>query len=455
MKGYDALAIADSVLAAAGEAEAEVLVQTESSGLARFAASEIQQPTLIEDAVVQLRILRGRRAGTASTNRLDEDGIAELVRRARDAAGAATPDDLLPGLSPPAAPPAIEGWDAATAGLAGEEQAQLARAAIEAVAFPLYGFFTAGATALAVASTTGLRVAQQTTDATVRVIAADTGASGYAERTSWAVDRIDPAAAAREAVARAERTRDAGSIEPGVYPAVLEPYAIGELLQWLAFDSFGALGLLDGASCLAGKLGRQVFAPQVSIADDALDPAGLPKAVDFEGVPKQRVQIIEEGVARGVVWDRSTAARAGGGQESTGHALPAAQRALGPLASALELAPGEAPSLESLAETVGDGIYVTRLHYLSIVSPREGIITGTTRDGTFRIRNGRIAEPLVNLRFTVSMPELLGAVVGLTRDRLLTSQADFYGERFAFATLVPGLATARFAVTGSGSSPGL
>ena len=53
------------------------------------------------------------------------------------------------------------------------------------------------------------------------------------------------------------------------------------------------------------------------------------------------------------------------------------------------------------------------------------------------------------------MPELLGAVLGLTRERLLTSQSDFYDERYAFAALVPGIATTRFAITGSGSSPGL
>jgi predicted Zn-dependent protease len=453
--GLDVRALAETVLAAAGEEAAEALVRTERSGFARFAASELHQPTLVADTTVQLRVLRGQRSGTASTNRLDEAGIAELVRRAREAAESATPDDELPPLAPPGAAPAIEGWDDATARLDGDGQARLALAAIDASSLPLYGFFTSGATEFAVASTTGLRAHQRTTDATVRVIAADEGASGYAERTAWSAALIDPAATACEAVARAERTRNAGTIEPGVYRAVLEPYALGELLQWLAFDSFSALGLLDGASFLAGKLGERLFDPAVTIYDDALDPAGLPKAVDFEGVPKQRVALVEAGVARGVVWDSSTAARAGDGSASTGHAMPSAQRAWGPFVSALAMDGGDAPSLEALAEAVGDGIHVTRLHYLSVVSPREGIITGTTRDGTFRIRGGRVAEPLVNLRFTVSVPELLGELLGLTRARLLTCQSDFYDERFAFGALMPGIATARFAVTGSGSSPGL
>jgi predicted Zn-dependent protease len=119
------------------------------------------------------------------------------------------------------------------------------------------------------------------------------------------------------------------------------------------------------------------------------------------------------------------------------------------------MAGGDADSSAELAELVGDGIYVTRLHYLGIVDPRGGVLTGMTRDGTFRIRDGKIAEPLVNLRFTVAMSDVLGDVPGLTRDRLLVNLDDLYGERFAHAALVPAIATARFHISGSGSGPGL
>jgi predicted Zn-dependent protease len=83
------------------------------------------------------------------------------------------------------------------------------------------------------------------------------------------------------------------------------------------------------------------------------------------------------------------------------------------------------------------------------------VITGMTRDGTFRIRNGRLAEPLVNLRFTVSVPELLREVPGLTREPLVVNANDFYGARYPFGVLAPALATAAFNVTGTGSAPGV
>jgi len=448
--------VAEAALGAAAEEQAEVVVLAERSGLARFAASEVHQPTLIENVVVNLRVVRDGRVGSAQTNRIDAEGFSELAGRAVEAAESARAEPGFPGLPDPEPVPEIEGYDAATAALEPGDLARLARAAIDAAdPSPVYGFVTSGASEIAVASTSGISVEQSLTDAMALIVAADEGASGYAEQTAWALGAIDPAAVAREAAAKMARTRDAGTIEPGHYRAVLEPYAIGELLQHFAYDSFSALGLLEQRSFLAGRLGETVFDSRVSIADDALDPAGLPKAFDFEGVPKQRVPLIEDGVARGVVWDRETAALAGGGARSTGHAPPVLSRDYGPLPFALTVAGGEAGSVEQLAELVGDGIYVTRLHYLSTVAARDGVITGMTRDGTFRIRGGKIAEPLANLRFTVSVPEMLAEVPGLTRRVALMNQNDFYGERYPFGVLAPALATARFTISGVGSLPGI
>jgi predicted Zn-dependent protease len=167
------------------------------------------------------------------------------------------------------------------------------------------------------------------------------------------------------------------------------------------------------------------------------------------------VQLVENGVLRGTAWDLETAARAADSARSTGNASPPALRRWGPLTFALSVASGDAESVDELAELVGDGIYVTRLHYLGIVEPRQGVITGMTRDGTFRIREGKIAEPLVNLLFTVAVPDVLAEVPGLTRERMLTNQSAFYDERFAYGTLVPALATARFDITGIGGRPGV
>jgi PmbA protein len=451
-----ALELAEQALRAAEGDEVEALVHSETSGVARFASSEVHQPTLIENASVRLRIVRDGKVGSSYTNRLDDDSLRELARRAAAVADSARPDPTFPGLAPPADAPSVDGYDDETAALPPDEQARLAAAAIQAAGeFGLYGYFTSGVTELAVASTTGTRQHQAMTDAVCLALAAVDGKSGWAVRTASAVSGVDAAAAGEEAAEKATRTGGAKELDPGPYAAVLEPYAVADLLSWFAYDSFSGLGYIEDRSFLSGRLGERAVDEKVSIAEDPLDPRGLPKAFDYEGVPKQRVGLIENGVLRGVVWDRETAAKTNGEFETTGSAPPDSWKFLGPNPFSLSMAGGDATSTEELAERIGDGIYITRLHYLSIVQPREGILTGMTRDGTFRIRDGKIAEPLVNLRFTVAVPEVLADVPGLTREPMLVNLNELYDDRYPFAALVPGLATAKFNITGVGSAPGL
>lgn len=450
-----ALELADLAWRAAEGDEADAIAHVEQSGLARFANSEVHQPTLIADESVTIRVVRDGRVGISSTNRTDGEGLRQAARRAADAADSAPRDPGFPGLPPPAPVPEVAGFDAETAALTPREQAQRAWSAIAAAPdYSLFGYFTSGATETAVASSTGVAVSQAATDATVLVIAAGDDESGYAEATSWRASELDPPAAAREAAEKARRTRGAEEIEPGTYRAVLEPYAFSELLWYFGFTSLGALALIEGRSYLSGRLGERVFHPSLTLLDDGLDPRGYPKPFDFEGVPKQRVTIVEGGLARDVVWDRRTALRAGEGRQSTGHALPPAAQGHGPIAFNLSVAGGDA-DLEELVERVADGIYATRLHYLGVVDPREGLMTGMTRDGTFRIEGGRVTKPLVNLRFTTSVPALLECLLGLSREVTLVNGSDYYDERFPFGMLVPAVATEAFTVVGTGSGPGL
>lgn len=449
----EALELADRACRLAEGDESEALVQAERSGFARYADSVVHQPTLVEDRSVTIRIVREGRIGCASTNRTDEEGLAATARRAAEIAERSPVDPGFPGLPEPAAPPDLEGFDEETASLGAAEQAARAWTAIEAAGeLGLYGYFTSGVTELAVTSTKGVAVSQAVTDMNVLALAAGNGRSGYADSASWRSADVDPAAVAREAVEKAERTADAGGLGAGTYRAVLEPYAFAELLWYFGYSSLGGLALLEDRSYLSGRIGERVFHTSFSLYDDGLDPRGLPKAFDFEGVPKQRVAIVEEGVAKDAVWDRRTAARAG--RESTGHALAAPAQAFGPQPFNLSVPAGDA-AVDELVSRVDDGIYVTRLHYLNIVDPREGLITGMTRDGTFRIEGGRVTEPLVNLRFTTSFPALAAGLLGLGNETRLVNQSDFYGERYPFGALVPAVATEAFTVVGSGSGPGL
>jgi PmbA protein len=451
-----ALDLAERAVGAAEGDEADVSVHVETSGFARYAASAVHQPTLIRDETVTLRVVRDGRVGCATTNRTDDEGLAAAARRAAEAADSSPVDPSFAGLQEPVPVPHVEGYDEATAALTPEDQAEAAAEAISAAPdLGLYGYYTSGVTEIGVASTTGLAVSQAMTDVSVLALAASHDSSGYAEATSWRAADLDPAAVAREAAEKAARTRGAGQIEPQTFRAVLEPYAVSDLLFYFGFTSLNSLALLEGRSYLSGRLGEKLFHESFTVRDDGLDPLSYPKSFDREGVPKQPVLMVEEGTARDVVWDRRTAKQAGDGRVSTGHALAPPAQAFGPIPFNLSMAGGDAASVDELAELVGDGIYVTRLHYLGVVDPREGIITGMTRDGTFRIEGGKVTTPVVNLRFTTSFPALAAGLLGLTEEVTLVNRSDFYDERYPFGTLVPAVATDSFTVVGTGSGPGL
>jgi len=452
-----ALELADRAVRFAEGDEVDAVSHLERSGLARFAGSAVHQPTLIADESVTIRVVRGSRVGTAFTNRTDDDGLRQAARRAAETADGSPLDPGWPGLPGPAHIPEVGGFDPETAGLAPDDLARLAWNAISAVAgngLEAYGYFTSAVTELAVASSAGVAAAQAATDATVLVLAAAAEESGYADASSWRADDLDPAAVAVRAAEIARRTRGAAPLEPGTYRVVLEPGAFASLLWFFAFTSLGGLALLEGRSYLSGRLGERLYHPSFTLVDDGRDPRGFPKAFDFEGVPKQRVTLVEDGIAQEVVWDRRTAKRAGGGATSTGHALAGPAQAFGPLPLNLCVR-GRDATTDDLIERTGDGIFVTRLHYLNIVDPRAGILTGMTRDGTFLIEGGKVTRPLVNLRFTTSFPDFAAKLLGLSRDVKLVNLSDFYDERLPLGALVPAAASESFTIVGTGSRPGL
>jgi predicted Zn-dependent protease len=183
-----------------------------------------------------------------------------------------------------------------------------------------------------------------------------------------------------------------------------------------------------------GAFGERLVGENVSLWDDGLDPRGVPMAFDFEGVPKQRVDFFDHGVARSVVYDSFTAGREG--KQSTGHALPA-PNTWGPMPLNLFLAAGDADPA-GLLRGIERGLWVTRFHYVNVVHPTRAILTGMTRDGTFLIENGELTRPVHNLRFTQSALDALSSVEAIGRDAVMLQ--DEVG-----GTCVPALRIGSFA----------
>jgi PmbA protein len=439
---------------ALGGPDMQVTVVRERSLLSRYARSAPTQATQVDDTTVELLALRDGHSASASTNALDDESLRAAARRAEAAAlaSARSGPGLHPGLAPLAPVRGHAGCDAATALLDAGQAAAALRTAFDVAGgcgLEAFGVWTAGHVRTAIVSTAGVELQDDVTDTFMKVVCRDAaGRSGYAAETAVAASALDAGVLARRAAAKVG-AEPLAELPPGSYPVVLEPEAVGLLLEFLGDLAFNGLAHAEGRGALCGRLGTAVAAPAVDLADTTRVPRTLPRAFDFEGVPKTPVALIAGGLAEGVVHDRRSAAVAGEGARSTGHALVPGGSPHGPAPTNLVLAGGGAADIAELAAPIERGIYVTRLWYVNTVREKETLLTGMTRDGTFLIEDGAITRPLRDVRFTDSVLRLLAATEALTSGQRLVSEGEFYGRRFATGVLCPALRASGFRVTGA------
>ena len=430
-----------------GAVPAEAVLLGDDSALTRFANNAIHQNVVERNLTIYLHVLPDQRNGTAATNRIDPAALDELVRRALTNAQAGPKDPTQPGLAEPTAYTPVECFDETTATLSplrrAEAVGEVCRSAQEKE-LNASGAFASGAHAIAVANNQGLFAYHAYTEADFQTVVMGADSSGRAQASGWVAAELPVTSLGQEAIWKAEHGRNPRGIEPGEYTVVFDPYASEDLLHHLNFSGMSGQAYLEGRSWMNDRLGQQAMSPLVSIWDDGLDRSGLPLPFDFDGVPKQRVEIVCQGVVKGPVYDRATAHKAG--LHSTGHALPpnlgGMGRSLGPIALNLFMAPGTS-TVEEMIHSTERGLYITRFWYTRLVHPRDCIVTGMTRDGVFLIEDGELAHPVKNLRFTQSYVQALAGVEAVGRETRL--QKTEYGSR---AICTPALKISQFNFTG-------
>jgi predicted Zn-dependent protease len=441
--------IAHRLFAAAGADETEAVVFGLEESLTRFANNVIHQNVAETDATVVVRAAVGGRVGVAVTNDLTDAGLDRAAETATAAARLQPEDPDYPGLPAPAQVTPVAAYDTRTAGYTPADRARAVGAICrraEELSASASGAFRTATHEFAVVNSHGLSVYHPTTMADLTTVAMTDDSAGHAAGASWKVGQIDVLALGEEAIQRALRSRNPRSVEPGIYPVVLEPYAAGDILSFLS-QLAGGMMVQEGRSWMTGRAGRQLLSPRISIWDDGREPGGWPLPFGFEGTPRRRVEIVQRGTVGQPVYDRRWAAQAG--EQDTGHALPAANPfspwltagSYGPVPLHPIMGTGHHTVEEMIAAT-DHGLYVTRFHYTRLVHPRDVVVTGMTRDGVFLIENGEVTVPVRNLRFTQSYIEALAGAEMVGR--------EIHTERPTFSILcAPALKLSAFHFTGA------
>jgi predicted Zn-dependent protease len=392
---------------------AEVILHESDEALTRFAVNRIHQNVRAHRQLLTLRVFDGQRAGVSSTSRIDDQGLDELVARASEIARLSPENPDFGELPGPASYGTIDGFVPGTAECSADARADKVGVVVDQVkreGLEVAGALTTASRAAAVANSNGVFAYHPSTYSQFTCTVQGEDSSGWVDAHSRDVESIDTAGLGRIAIEKTVRSAKPVALPAGKYTVVLEPNAVAELVAFLGWLGFGAQSYQEGQSFLNGRMGEKVTGENIQIVDDAFDPRSLGMPFDYEGVPRQKVNLVQNGVSKGLVYDTVTARK--DGVKATGHALTPPNPE-GPLPYDLVLSPGEA-SLEDLIAATDNGILVTRFWYNRVVDPRNTVITGMTRDGTFLIEKGQVTKGIRNFRFNESVLDVLAraAMIG-------------------------------------------
>ena len=400
--------LAERIIGLSDADQTEVEIDLGSDALTRFANNTIHQNVAEQTLTISVRAVVDGRTARAVTNKTDEESLRRVIAAA---ARLARNQPEYPGLLPMPRRQKyqkVARFFPATASVAPQDRARaVARVCkiAEKNKQTAAGIFTTGASHSLLANSEGLlaRYAETTGEFSVTIL--EENSSGWAKSNSPDVRDLDPDALAASASLKAAESRKPRELPPGHYTTILEPSAVLDLVGFLFYD-FAGTAVLDKRSCLNDRMGKKIFGDNITLWDDAYHPLQTGEPYDGEGMPRQKVLLVDRGVPKNLVYSRATAKKMK--QKPTGHGFSLPNE-YGEAPMNLVFAGGD-KSVGEMVRSTERGILVTRLWYIREVDPYEKVLTGMTRDGTFLIENGRVAGGIRNFRFNQSVIEALANV---------------------------------------------
>jgi PmbA protein len=426
-------AIIDTILRLAKSTDAretEVHVDETISALTRFANNGIHQNVAEHVLNVSIRTVVDGRTARVTTNRVDEDSLRVAIDASLSLAHSQPKDPRLLPMPGKQRYRPVRRFVKQTAQLTAEDRARAVRRACDLAVKQgqvAAGIFESAQVQTAVGNSRGLFASYRDTHAVFSITMQEGGAASWAKANHADVHDIAPQKLAERASDKAHRATHPRELEPSRYTVILEPAAVLDLVGFMFYD-FAATAVNDKRSCFNDRIGKQLFGKNISITEDVYHPQQLGAPYDGEGIPRQRVLLVDQGIPKNLVYARATAKAAG--TKPTGHGFPLPNE-YGEAPMNLVFSGGTS-SIEEMIASTSRGLLVTRLWYIREVDPYEKVLTGMTRDGLFLVEQGRIASAVRNFRFNQSILEMLRNV------EMLSPAVRATGEE-AFEMVVPAM----------------
>jgi len=402
--------------------EIEVLFYGGKSALTRFANNTIHQNVAEENYGVSVRTAFGGRTARATTNKFDDESLKRVVEASENLAKVQEPDsDLLPMAEPggkPAETPSR--FFPETAAITPEDRADAVENIVGVATrqkLTAAGIFSTSESVEGIFNSRGLTAWHTQTSSEISVTMLGADSSGWQKANSPDARNLNPLALAEIAAKKASDSAYPKKLNPGKYTVIFEPAAVLDIVGFMFFD-FGGLAILDQRSFLNNRVEAKIFGENVNVWDDVGHPLQSGAPFDAEGVPRKKLQLVENGVVKRLVYARATAEKMKNSEykdkvgpiAATGHGFPIPNE-MGEAPMNIVFSPPANPkTVEQMIASTERGVLVTRLWYIREVDPYEKILTGMTRDGTFYVEDGKVRHGLLNFRFNESLLHMLSNV---------------------------------------------
>lgn len=418
--------------------DVEVLFSGGRFALTRFANNTIHQNVAEENSVISVRTVFGGKTARTSTNKFDDESLRDVVRASENLAKVQHPDpDLLPMVKPSEAGQiqVPSRYFESTAAINPEIRAEGVRrmvAIAEKRKLNTAGVFSSGESFEGIFNSRGLARWYRQTSAEISITMLAEDSSGWQKANSPDMANLDPVRLAEIAARKAIDSAHPRDIPAGKYTVILEPAAVLDIVGFMFWD-YSGMAVLDQRSFLTGRVGEKLFGENITIWDDVAHPVQTGSPFDGEGLRREKIELVEKGIVKRLLYARSTAERMKhseykdkvGPIAATGHGFPLPNE-IGELPLNIVFAPPDHPqTIGQMITSTERGILVTRLWYIREVDPFEKIVTGMTRDGTFLIENGRVREGVRNFRFNQSLIHMLLNVEAMSVPQRSSGEESF------------------------------
>lgn len=440
LKKEKLLEFADTILKLSDADMTTVTVAGTKESLTRFSNNQITQNVDSLKYSFTIRTVYDGKVGVVNGTSLEKKNLSKFIEKAKEIAKNQTYKKEIFPLPSKQDYNLTKSFDKKTENLAPEIRAKYVKDAVklcEKERLESAGIFSNGATCVVIANSNELEAHNETSNVTFSITVQTKNSSGWAEQNELSINDMDIIGKTKTAIEKAKKSKNPKDLKPGKYTVLLEPAAVADLISFLSYTTFNGLMIAEGRSPLAGKIGEKISSIMINLYDDPYFKGigGLP--FDFEGFPRRKLALIENGILKEIPTDRKVAKMLE--IDNNGHSLGPDDE-YGPLPLNLYLKEGDL-SFEKIIESTQNGLLITQFHYVNMLNPMTTTITGMTRNGIFFIEDGKVKHGVKNLRFTQSILEALENVSMISNKVIV--QSGGFGGGFA----VPGLKIDHFNFT--------